>query len=253
MLNTFNLLCCSSSVDESRSISDKFLMSLYRSQGLCILVFYLLLDKTVSNISFSFFFFHDFNLISWRRNIWFTFPLLLYYLKNLQVRKEFKNVYMRLKTEDKTYGIQKPTQHFVRGIITLFTSLCLTHPLSLNETFHIHWFVLSRKHVLFFTCSSPLFDPLFKRSIHGLLYLYPFSFFSHSVIRPNLSPVRNIVFLWISTHALRSALRRIRAHPQAPPLGIRRKPLSFATLSIFFLSFNCSGIRKGDQQVPPLD
>ena len=56
MLNTFNLLCCSSSVDESRSISDKFLMSLYRSQGLCILVFYLLLDKTVSNISFSFFF-----------------------------------------------------------------------------------------------------------------------------------------------------------------------------------------------------
>ena len=55
MLNTFNLLCCSSSVDESRSISDKFLMSLYRSQGLCILVFYLLLDKTVSNISFSFF------------------------------------------------------------------------------------------------------------------------------------------------------------------------------------------------------
>ena len=146
MLNTFNLLCCSSSVDESRSISDKFLMSLYRSQGLCILVFYLLLDKTVSNISFSFFF-HDFNLISWRRNIWFTFPLLLYYLKNLQVRKEFKNVYMRLKTKDKTYGIQKPTQHFVRGIITLFTSLCLTHPLSLNETFHIHWFVLSRKHV----------------------------------------------------------------------------------------------------------
>ena len=158
---------------------------------------------------------------------------------------------MRLKTEDKTYGIQKPTQHFVRGIITLFTSLCLTHPLSLNETFHIHWFVLSRKHVLFFTCSSPLFDPLFKRSIHGLLYLYPFSFFSHSVIRPNLSPVRNIVFLWISTHALRSAVRRIRAHPQAPPLGIRRKPLSFATLSIFFFSFNCSGIRKGDQQVPP--
>ena len=141
---------------------------------------------------------------------------------------------MRLKTEDKTYGIQKPTQHFVRGIITLFTSLCVTHPLSLNETFHIHWFVLSRKHVLFFTCSSTLFDPLFKRSIHGLLYLYPFSFFSHSVIRPNLSPVRNIVFLWISTHALRSALRRIRAHPQAPPLGIRRKPLSFATLSIFF-------------------
>ena len=56
MLNTFNLMCCSSSVDESRSISDKFLMSLYRSQGLCILVFYLLLDKTVSNISFSFFF-----------------------------------------------------------------------------------------------------------------------------------------------------------------------------------------------------
>ena len=151
---------------------------------------------------------------------------------------------MRLKTEDKTYGIQKPTQHFVRGIITLFTSLCLTHPLSLNETFHIHWFVLSRKHVLFFTCSSPLFDPLFKRSIHGLLYLYPFSFFSHSVIRPNLSPVRNIVFLWISTHALRSALRRIRAHPQAPPLGIRRKPLSFATLSIFFFELQLQRNQK---------
>ena len=180
-------------------------------------------------------FFHDFNLISWRRNIWFTFPLLLYYLKNLQVRKEFKNVYMRLKTEDKTYGIQKPTQHFVRGIITLFTSLCLTHPLSLNETFHIHWFVLSRKHVLFFTCSSPLFDPLFKRSIHGLLYLYPFSFFSHSVIRPNLSPVRNVVFLWISTHALRSAVRRIRAHPQAPPSRDTKKAAFFCHfIYIFF-------------------
>ena len=159
---------------------------------------------------------------------------------------------MRLKTEDKTYGIQKPTQHFVRGIIALFTSLCLTHPLSLNETFHIHWFVLSRKHVLFFTCSSPLFDPLFKRSIHGLLYLYPFSFFSHSVIRPNLSPVRNIVFLWISTHALRSAVRRIRAHPQAPPLGIRRKPLSFSTLSIFFFELQLQrNQKKRSTSAPP--
>ena len=128
-------------------------------------------------------------------------------------------------------------------------------PSSLNETFHIHWFVLSRKHVLFFTCSSTLFDPLFKRSIHGLLYLYPFSFFSHSVIRPNLSPVRNIVFLWISTHALRSALRRIRAHPQAPPLGIRRKPLSFATLSKFFfeLQLQRNQKRRSTSAPPPLD
>ena len=29
------------------------------------------------------------------------------------MRKEFKNMYMRWKTGDKTYGIQKPTQHFV--------------------------------------------------------------------------------------------------------------------------------------------
>ncbi|XP_066030687.1 cadherin EGF LAG seven-pass G-type receptor 1-like isoform X2 [Pocillopora verrucosa] len=48
------------------------------SQGLFIQVFYLLLDKTV--------------------------------------RKEFKNVYMHWKTKDKTYGIQKPTQHFVYKI-----------------------------------------------------------------------------------------------------------------------------------------
>ncbi|XP_078343214.1 cadherin EGF LAG seven-pass G-type receptor 1-like [Oculina patagonica] len=47
------------------------------SQGLFILVFYLLLDKTV--------------------------------------RKEFKNVYMRWKTKDKTYGIHKPAQHFKRS------------------------------------------------------------------------------------------------------------------------------------------
>ena len=145
--------------------------------------------------------------------VWFTFTILLYCKKTLQVRKEFKNVYMRWKTKDKTYGIQKPTQHFVRGIFTLFTSLCLTRPLSLNETFFIHWFVLSINHVLFFSCSFPLFDPHFKRSIHGLPYFHSFSFFSHSFIRPNLSPVRYTVFLWISTHALRSALRRISTHP----------------------------------------
>ena len=95
------------------------------------------------------------------------FHNLALFLKNLQVRKEFKNVYMRWKTKDKTYGIQKPTQHFVRGIFTLFTSLC---PLFVNETF-------CTKHVLFFTCSSPLFDLLFKRSIHGLPYFHPISVF----------------------------------------------------------------------------
>ena len=52
-------ICC---FLKSRSISDKFLMNLSRSQGLFILVFYLLLDKTVSNIPF-FSFFPDFNLI----------------------------------------------------------------------------------------------------------------------------------------------------------------------------------------------
>ena len=216
MQNTLNLLCFNSSVDKSRSISDKFLMSLSRSQGLFILVFYLLLDKTVSDISFFCFF---------PISIWFngrgTFDSLSQSCsilkKTLQVRKEFKNVYMRWKTKDKTYGIQKPTQHFVRGIFTLFTSLCLTRPLSLNETFFIHWFVLSINHVLFFTCSFPLFDPHFKRSIHGLPYFHSFSFFSHSFTRPNLSPVRYTVFLWISTHALRSALRRISTCPQAPP------------------------------------
>ena len=145
MLNTFNLLCCSSSVDESRSISDKFLMSLYRSQGLCILVFISYWTRRwVTYLSL--FFCPRFQFDFMEAEYLILFPTL-YCLKNLQVRKEFKNVYMRLKTEDKTYGIQKPTQHFVRGIITLFTSLCLTHPLSLNETFHIHWFVLSRKHV----------------------------------------------------------------------------------------------------------
>ena len=174
---------------------------------------------------------------------------------------------MRWKTKDKTYGIQKPTQHFVRGIFTLFTSLCLTRPLSLNETFFIHWFVLSINHVLFFTCSFPLFDPHFKRSIHGLPYFHSFSFFSHSFTRPNLSPVRYTVFLWISTHALRSALRRISTCPQAPPqtpppltpslpfissAGRDTKKIAFFFHFIYnSSSFNCSGIRTGDQQAPP--
>ena len=145
--------------------------------------------KTVSNISFLFF--DDFNLISSTRNIWFSFTILLYYLKNVQVRKEFKNVYMRWKTKDKTYGIQKPTQHFVRGIFTLFTSLCLTRPLSLNETFHIHWFVFCTEHVVFFTCSSPLFAPLFM-----VCRIFTSSHFSAILLSDPTSPLLGIQYFF---------------------------------------------------------
>ena len=63
MLNTLDLLFFNSSLDESRSISEKFLMNLSRSQGLFILVFYLLLDKTVSDISFFIFSRFQFDLM----------------------------------------------------------------------------------------------------------------------------------------------------------------------------------------------
>ena len=187
--------------------------------------------------------------------IWFTFTILLYCKKTLQVRKEFKNVYMRWKTKDKTYGIQKPTQHFVRGIFTLFTSLCLTRPLSLNETFYIHWFVLSWKHVLFFTCSSPLFDHLFIRSIHGLPCLYP-SHFSATLLSDRTSTLLVIQHFSISLNKHPRSKKRPPPNkcppsgaPSKPPLpppplpsppsfpqlvGIPRKTLSFATSSIIY-------------------
>ena len=115
----------------------------------------------------------------------------------------------------------------------------------LNSLIRPLWEACSVFHLLF----SAVW-PHFKRSIHDLPYFHSFSFFSHSFIRPNLSPVRYTVFLWISTHALRSALRRISTRPQAPPqtpppsprlfpsfpqlVGIQRKSLSFSTLSIIF-------------------
>ena len=187
--------------------------------------------------------------------VWFTFTILLYCKKTLQVRKEFKNVYMRWKTKDKTYGIQKPTQHFVRGIFTLFTSLCLTRPLSLNETFYIHWFVLSWKHVLFFTCSSPLFDHLFIRSIHGLPCLYP-SHFSAILLSDPTSPLLGIQHFSISLNKHPRSKKRpppdkrqpsgAPSKPPFPPplpsppsfpqlVGIPRKTLSFVTSSMILL------------------
>ena len=199
--------------------------------------------------------------------IWFTFTILLYCKKTLQVRKEFKNVYMRWKTKDKTYGIQKPTQHFVRGIFTLFTSLCLTRPLSLNETFYIHWFVLSWKHVLFFTCSSPLFDHLFIRSIHGLPCLYP-SHFSAILLSDPTSPLLGIQHFSISLNKHPRSKKRPPPNkcppsgaPSKPPLppppppvsslisstGRNTKKNTFFCHFIYNLSsFNRSGIRTGD-------
>ena len=168
-------------------------MSLSRSQGLFILVFYLLLDKTVSDISFFIFSRFQFDLMDAEHLI--HFHNLLYFKKTLQVRKELKNVYMRWKTKDKTYGIQKPTQHFVRGIFTLFTSLCLTRPLSLNETFLIHWFVLSRKHVLFFTCSSPLFAPISKDQFM-VCHIFTPSHFSAILSSDPTSPLLGIQYFF---------------------------------------------------------
>ena len=130
-----------------------------------------------------------------RRGIFYSFSQSCFILKNLQVRKEFKNVYIRWKTKDKTYGIQKPTQHFVWGIITLFTSLCLTRPLSLNEKFLIHWFVLSRKRVLFFTCSSPLFDPISKDQFM-VCHIFTPSHFSAILSSDPTSPLLGIQYFF---------------------------------------------------------
>ena len=178
---------------------------------------------------------------------------------------------MRWKTKDKTYGIQKPTQHFVRGIFTLFTSLCLTRPLSLNETFYIHWFVLSWKHVLFFTCSSPLFDHLFIRSIHGLPCLYP-SHFSATLLSDRTSTLLGIQHFSISLNKHPRSKKRPPPNkcppsgaPSKPPLpppppfsslisstGRNTKKNTFFCHFIYNLSsFNRSGIRTGDLWATP--
>lgn len=43
------------------------------------------------------------------------FIFVFYLVLDKRVRKEFKNVYMRWKTGDKTYGLNKPTQNFTRS------------------------------------------------------------------------------------------------------------------------------------------
>ena len=220
MLNTLNLLFFNSSVDESRSISDKFLMNLSRSQGLFILVFYLLLDKTVSSISFLFL------TISSTRNIWFSFTILLYYLKNVQVRKEFKNVYMRWKTKDKTYGIQKPTQHFVRGIFTLFTSLCLTRPLFLKWDIP---YSLIRALLRFLTT--------FSKDQFMVCHIFTPSHFSATLLSDPTSTLLGIQHFSISLNKHPRSKKR-PPPSKCPPSGAPSKPpLPPSRLLLYFLNW----------------
>ena len=115
-----------------------------------------------------------------------------------------------------------------------------------------HWFVFCTKHVLFFTCSSPLFASFFM-----VCCIFASSHFS-AILSSNLTSPYT-AYLWISTNALRSALRRKSAHPQAPPQtptpflpsfpqlkGTQRKPLSFATLAI---TFQASTAVESEQEI----
>ena len=193
-------ICCVV-VLRSMKVNRQMLMSLSRSQGLFIL------GERRWVIYLSFFWRFQFDFIDAEYLIQFH-NLALLFKKTFRFRKSSRMCTCAGRLRTRNTDTETHAAFCKSNIHPLYVSV-------LNSPSFLKWDIPYSLICLLYRacCVFHLLFSAFCPPFHGLPYLYLFSFFSHSFIRPNLSPVRYTVFLLISTNALGSAFRRTSAHP----------------------------------------